>query len=126
MPSLKLAFRTLFKSPFVTAIAALSLALGIGANAAIFSIFNQLLLQQRRRLSRRHRLRLLAALFRVRSKRRQPDDDDNRPDYADRRRRARGIRRHGDGLAAEPLRPDLDARPDHSRFPEDGQPAQLL
>ena len=45
MPNLKLAFRTLVKSPFVTLVAILSLALGIGANAAIFSLFNQLLLQ---------------------------------------------------------------------------------
>jgi len=45
MTSLKLAFRTLFKTPFVTAIAVVSLALGIGANAAIFSCFNQMLLE---------------------------------------------------------------------------------
>jgi predicted permease len=45
MHHLKIAFRTLFKSPFVTAVAILSLALGIGANAAIFSLFNQMLLQ---------------------------------------------------------------------------------
>ena len=45
MRNLKLAFRTLFKSPFVTAVAVLSLALGIGANAAIFSLFDQLLLR---------------------------------------------------------------------------------
>ena len=45
MRQLKLAFRTLWKSPFVTAIAILSLALGIGANAAIFSLFDQILLQ---------------------------------------------------------------------------------
>ena len=45
MTSLKLAFRTLFKTPFVTAIAVLSLALGIGANAATFSLFDQMLLQ---------------------------------------------------------------------------------
>ena len=45
MANLKLAFRTLFKTPFVTAIAVISLALGIGANAAIFSLFNQMLLQ---------------------------------------------------------------------------------
>src|SRR5688500_8970129 len=44
MTNLKLAFRTLFRTPFVTAVAILSLALGIGANAAIFSIFNQMLL----------------------------------------------------------------------------------
>ena len=44
--SLRLAFRVLFKTPFVTAIAVLSLALGIGANSAIFSMFDQLLLQK--------------------------------------------------------------------------------
>ena len=45
MPNFKLALRTLFKSPFVTIVAALSLALGIGANAAIFSLFNEMLLR---------------------------------------------------------------------------------
>jgi predicted permease len=45
MGNLKLAFRTLFKTPFVAAVAVLSLALGIGANAAIFSLFNQMLLR---------------------------------------------------------------------------------
>jgi predicted permease len=45
MASLKYAFRTLFKTPFVTAVAILSLALGIGANAAIFSLFDQMLLR---------------------------------------------------------------------------------
>ncbi|HVZ78867.1 MAG TPA: ABC transporter permease [Gemmatimonadaceae bacterium] len=45
MPSLRLALRTLFKSPFVTAVAVVSLALGIGANAAIFSIFDEMLLR---------------------------------------------------------------------------------
>jgi putative ABC transport system permease protein len=44
MNHLKLAFRTLAKTPFVTAVAVLSLALGIGANAAIFSLFDQMLL----------------------------------------------------------------------------------
>lgn len=41
----RLAFRTLFRSPFVTAVAVGSLALGIGANAAIFSLFDQMLLR---------------------------------------------------------------------------------
>jgi predicted permease len=45
MASLKFALRTLFKTPFVTIIAIVSLALGIGANAAIFSCFNQMLLE---------------------------------------------------------------------------------
>ncbi|HYC52527.1 MAG TPA: ABC transporter permease [Gemmatimonadaceae bacterium] len=43
MRNLKLALRTLFKTPFVTTVAALSLALGIGANAAIFSLFDEML-----------------------------------------------------------------------------------
>ena len=45
MNNLRLAFRTLFKTPFVTIVAVLSLALGIGANAAIFSVFEQMLLR---------------------------------------------------------------------------------
>src|SRR5436190_11272809 len=45
MSSLKFALRTLFKSPFVTIVAILSLALGIGANTAIFSLYNQMLLR---------------------------------------------------------------------------------
>ncbi len=43
--NVKLALRTLLKTPFLTAVAVLSLALGIGANAAIFSLFNQMLLR---------------------------------------------------------------------------------
>jgi predicted permease len=45
MRTLKFAFRTLFRTPFVTSVAVVSLALGIGATAAIFSLFNQMLLQ---------------------------------------------------------------------------------
>src|SRR5262249_47054794 len=45
MRSLMFAFRTLFRTPFVTAIAIVSLALGIGATAGIFSVFHQVLLQ---------------------------------------------------------------------------------
>ena len=46
MRNLKLAFRTLARTPFVTTIAALSLGLGIGANSAIYSIFYRMLRQQ--------------------------------------------------------------------------------
>ena len=45
MRHVKLAFRSLFRTPFVTGVAVVSLALGIGANAAIFSLFDQMLLQ---------------------------------------------------------------------------------
>ncbi len=43
MRDLRHALRTLLRTPFVTGVAVLSLALGIGANAAIFSLFDQLL-----------------------------------------------------------------------------------
>ena len=42
----RLALRTLARTPFVTVITVLSLALGIGANAAIFSFFDQILLKR--------------------------------------------------------------------------------
>ena len=45
MTNIKLALRTLFKTPFVTTVAIASLALGIGANAAIYSLFDQMLLR---------------------------------------------------------------------------------
>src|SRR5215813_7061098 len=45
MRNLKLAIRTLSSTPLVTAIAIVSLALGIGATAGIFSVFHQVLLQ---------------------------------------------------------------------------------
>jgi predicted permease len=45
MGRLKLAVRTLMRSPFLTAVAVVSLALGIGANAAIFSVFDEMLLR---------------------------------------------------------------------------------
>lgn len=45
MRNIAFALRGLFRTPFVTAVAILSLALGIGANAAIFSLFEQFLLR---------------------------------------------------------------------------------
>src|SRR5690606_9863161 len=45
MRNLRYALRTLFRTPFVTTVAILSLGLGIGVNAAIFSLFNEMLLR---------------------------------------------------------------------------------
>ncbi len=46
MKNITLAVRMLLKTPFVSAIAILSLALGIGANAAIYSMFDQVLMHK--------------------------------------------------------------------------------
>src|SRR5262245_22600108 len=45
MRNLTLALRTLIRTPIVTAVAALSLGLGIGSNAAIYSIFYRIVRQ---------------------------------------------------------------------------------
>ncbi|HWB18617.1 MAG TPA: ABC transporter permease [Vicinamibacterales bacterium] len=45
MPNFRLAFRSLVKTPLVTTVAVCSLALGIGANTAIFSLFDKILLR---------------------------------------------------------------------------------
>ena len=43
--NVRLALRALFKTPVVTGVAIVSLALGIGSNAAIFSLYSQFLLR---------------------------------------------------------------------------------
>src|SRR5688572_13146801 len=45
MRNLRLALRTLASTPIITAVAALSLGLGIGSNAAIYSIFHRMVRQ---------------------------------------------------------------------------------
>src|SRR3954453_23916348 len=45
MSDIRLAFRALRATPIVSAVAAVSLALGIGANTAIFSLVDSLLLR---------------------------------------------------------------------------------
>ena len=45
MANIRLALRTLIKTPVVTGVAVVSLALGIGSNVAIFSLYSQLVLR---------------------------------------------------------------------------------
>src|SRR5438045_6646926 len=58
MNDLKFAFRQLLKNPGFTAVAVLTLALGIGANTAIFALFNSIALcRDRHRRAGIHRNR---------------------------------------------------------------------
>ena len=45
MANIRFGLRMLFRTPVVTCVAVVSLALGIGSNAAVFSLFNQVLLR---------------------------------------------------------------------------------
>ena len=45
MDNVRLAFRSLSKSPAFSIVAVLALALGIGANSAIFSVINAIFLR---------------------------------------------------------------------------------
>jgi hypothetical protein len=45
LSEIKFAFRTLRRSPLFASVAVLSLALGIGANTAIFTLLDQLMLR---------------------------------------------------------------------------------
>ena len=45
MINLRLALRSLWNPPLVTAVAILSMALGIGANGAMFSLFERVILR---------------------------------------------------------------------------------
>ena len=47
LKDLRFAFRSLRKSPFLTLVAAFSLAIGIGANTGVFTVVNGLLLRDR-------------------------------------------------------------------------------
>ena len=80
------ALRTLARRPAFTAIAAVTLALGIGANTAIFSVLNSLLLQPLR-FPDAHELVVISQTSPTTT-----DDGVSFPNFVDWRERARGFR----------------------------------
>src|SRR4051794_2783941 len=86
MQDLKFAFRQLLKNPGFTAVAVLTLALGIGANTAIFTVINAILL---RSLPVRDPKELVQVVIRSRSAR--PSYEFSYPWYEQLRDGARGL-----------------------------------
>jgi putative ABC transport system permease protein len=86
----KYAFRTLIKTPAVTIIAVLTLALGIGANSAIFSVVDTVLLRPLA-FKDPDRLVMIWGAFRQQALEKDVDSFPNYADYRDQNRTFDGI-----------------------------------